>query len=114
MCGDSPTLLLLREAESDNSVLDWKEEMEEFVSSVIEVRNGVLSDEVEAGDGPLLWAKLYVSDVPLMMMGVLAAETELLAKLTRLFPGSSDLWIPCKFFRCLVLSPLYLNLFPQT
>ena len=49
-------LLLLSEAESDNSVLDWKEEMEEFVSSVMEVRNGVLSDEVETG--PLLRARL--------------------------------------------------------
>jgi len=107
-------LLLLREAESDSSVLDWNEEMEELVSSVMEVRNGVLSDEVEAGDGPLLRAKLYVSDVPLMMIGVLVTETELLATVTRLFPGSRDLWIPCRFFRCLVLSPLYLNLFPQT
>ena len=91
-------------------MLDWNEEMEELVSSVIEVRNGVLSDEVEAGDGPLLRDKLYVSDVPLMMMGVLVAETELLATLTRLFPGSSDLWIPCRFFRCLVLSPKVFNL----
>ena len=103
-------MLLLREAESDSSVLDWNEEMEELVSSVMEVRNGVLSDEVEAGDGPLLRAKLYVSDVPLMMIGVLVTDTELLATVTRLFPGSRDLWIPCRFFRCLVLSPDECNL----
>merc|ERR1719410_2585662 len=33
---------------------------------------------------------------------------------TRLFPGSVDFVIPCRFFRCFVLSPLYLNLFPHT
>merc|ERR1719336_722903 len=40
--GDSPTVLLLREAESDSSGLEWKEEREELVSSVMEDRKGSL------------------------------------------------------------------------
>ena len=51
MWGDSPTVLLLREAESDSSGLEWKEEREELVSSVMEDRKGVLS-EVTASVGP--------------------------------------------------------------
>jgi len=41
--GDSPTVDPEREVPSDISGLDWKEEMEEEVSSVIDGMNGVLS-----------------------------------------------------------------------
>merc|ERR1719412_2602363 len=51
--GDSPTVLLLREAESDSSGLVWKEEREELVSSVMEDRKGVLSEVTAAGVGQL-------------------------------------------------------------
>ena len=50
--GDSPTVLLLREAESDSSGLEWKEEREELVSSVMEDRKGALSEVTAAGVGP--------------------------------------------------------------
>merc|ERR1719325_323741 len=50
--GDSPTVLPLREAESDSSGLEWKEEREELVSSVMEDRKGVLSEVTVAGVGP--------------------------------------------------------------
>merc|ERR1719266_876373 len=46
--GDSPTVLPLREAESDSSGL----EREELVSSVMEDRKGVLSEVTVAGVGP--------------------------------------------------------------
>merc|ERR1719291_1610881 len=47
--GDSPTVLPLREAESDSSGLEWREEL---VSSVMEDRKGVLSEVTVAGVGP--------------------------------------------------------------
>ena len=43
LLGDSPTVEPEREVPSDISGLDWKEEMEEEVSSVIDGMNGVLS-----------------------------------------------------------------------
>jgi len=46
--GDSPMVLLLKEAVSDNSAVECNEEMEDVVSSVMAERNGVLSD----GDTP--------------------------------------------------------------
>ena len=82
--------------------------MEELVSSVMDDRNGVLSDEVEElepGDGPLLLIKVKLSDLspPLTMIVLLEAEVGKAG--VKLFPASSDLCIPCKFFRCFVLSP---------
>ena len=53
--GDSPSVLPLTEAESDISVLEWKEEMEELVSSVMEEKKGILSAWMVGGEGPLLW-----------------------------------------------------------
>lgn len=84
--GDSPTMLPDSEAASDISVLEWNEEMEELVSSAMEGMKGVLSEWMER-------------------TGVGSEE---------LLVPSTDLWIPCRFFKCLVRSPLYLNLFPQT
>lgn len=45
LLGDSPIILPVAEAASDISGLDWKEDIEEQVSSVIDGRNGVLSIE---------------------------------------------------------------------
>ena len=104
---ESPTLLLLRKAVSDNSAAEWNEEIDEFVSSVMDDRNGVLSDEVEEldpGDGPLPLIKVKLSDLsPLTMMVLLEADVGRAG--VKLLPASSDLCIPCKFLRCFVLSP---------
>ena len=43
LLGDSPRVLPHTEAESDISVLEWNDEMEEFVSSVMAERKGILS-----------------------------------------------------------------------
>lgn len=67
LLGDSPSVLPLTEAESDISVLEWNEEMEELVSSVMEERNGILSVWMVGGEGPLLWK---FSEVPLTTMVV--------------------------------------------
>ena len=56
------SLLPLTEAESDISVLEWKEEMEELVSSVMEEKKGILSAWMVGGEGPLL---VKFSEVPL-------------------------------------------------
>ena len=55
LLGDSPSVLPLTEAESDISVLEWKEEMEELVSSVMEEKKGILSAWMVGGEGHLLW-----------------------------------------------------------
>jgi len=52
LLGDSPIILPLAEAASDISGFDWKEEIEEQVSSVIDGRKGVLSDRLAGGEGP--------------------------------------------------------------
>ena len=39
----------------DISVLEWKEEMEELVSSVMDKKKGILSAWMVEGEGPLLW-----------------------------------------------------------
>ena len=72
LLGDSPSVLPLTEAESDISVLEWNDEMEELVSSVMEERTG--------GEGPLVWK---VSELPFTTMVVWGANTP--------FPASSDL-----------------------
>ena len=43
LLGDSPRVLPHTEAESDISVLEWNDEMEESVSSVMAERKGILS-----------------------------------------------------------------------
>ena len=84
--GDSPTVDPEREVPSDISGLDWKEEMEEEVSSVIDGMNGVLSWLCSwPGVGP---APFDINSIELWLL-----------------PDSADLWIPCRFFRCFVRSP---------
>ena len=79
LVGDSPTVDT--EVPSDISGLDWKEEMEEDVSSVIDGMKGVLSCS---------WPGAPFDDNSIELW---------------LVPGSADLWIPCRFFRCFVRSP---------
>jgi len=62
LLGDSPSVLPHTEAESDISVLEWNEEMEELVSSVMEDRKGILSGWLAGGEGPLAWK---LSELPL-------------------------------------------------
>ena len=137
LLGDSPIVLLLSDtALSDNS-LEWNDETDELVSSVTDDKNRDLSDDVDAGDGPCALRVLSCLSIPLTMMVLFVTATDDtddtgVTELTEAdIPDSSDLWIPCKFFKCLVLSPkivyvnnvyqfhhfqlpLYLNLFPQT
>lgn len=47
LVGDSPTMLPDNEAASDISALEWKDEMEEFVSSAMEGMKGVLSEWID-------------------------------------------------------------------
>ena len=56
------SVLPLTEAESDISVLEWKKEMEELISSVMDEKKGILSVWMVGGEGPLLWK---FSEVPL-------------------------------------------------
>jgi len=51
LVGDSPTILPDSDAASDISALDWKEEMEELVSSAMEGMKGVLSEWIEVKGG---------------------------------------------------------------
>lgn len=72
MFGDSPIILPFAEA-SDISGFDWKEEMEEDVSSVMEGRKGVLSARLAGGEGPWLWLLLggeYISTFPFETLAV--------------------------------------------
>ena len=86
-------MLLLKEAVSDNSA-ECNDEMEEDVSSVMAERNGVLSDEFDDGETPL--------DDPFIMTGLLTGIVDVVSEL----PTSDDFVIPCRFFKCFVLSPL--------
>lgn len=47
LVGDSPTMLPDNEAASDISALEWKDEIEEFVSSAMDGINGVLSEWID-------------------------------------------------------------------
>ena len=85
LVGDSPTVEPEREVPSDISGLDWKEEMEEEVSSVIDGMKGVLS---WLGSWPGTAPPFVINSIELAFV-----------------PGSIDLWIPCRFFRCFVRSP---------
>lgn len=82
LCGDSPTMLLLKEAVSDNSAAECKDEIEEDVSSAMAERNGVLSDELDDGETPL--------DDPLIMTGLWTGIADVVSEL----PTSDDLVIP--------------------
>jgi len=66
--GDSPIILPFAEA-SDISGFDWKEEMEEDVSSVMEGRKGVLSARLAGGEGPWLGGE-YISTFPFETLAV--------------------------------------------
>ena len=86
LVGDSPTVEPESEVPSDmSSGLDWKEEMEEEVSSVIDGMKGVLS---WLGSWPGTAPPFVINSIELAFV-----------------PGSIDLWIPCRFFRCFVRSP---------
>lgn len=89
--GDSPTVEPDREVPSDMSGLEWKEEMEEEVSSVMEGMKGVLSW--------LSWLLEWEGRGP-------APPGEKTSEEPLVETGSIDLWIPCRFFRCLVRSPV--------
>ena len=86
LVGDSPTVEPESEVPSDiRSGLDWKEDMEEEVSSVIDGMKGVLS---WLGSWPGTAPPFVINSIELAFV-----------------PGSIDLWIPCRFFRCFVRSP---------
>ena len=78
-----------------------------MVSSVTDDKNRDLSDEVDAGDGPCVLRAASCLSIPLTMMVLLVTGTvdTGVTELTADNPDSRDLWIPCKFFKCFVLSP---------
>ena len=79
-----------------------------MVSSVTDDKNRDLSDEVDAGDGPCVLRAASCLSIPLTMMVLLVTGGTVdtcVTELTADNPDSRDLWIPCKFFKCFVLSP---------